>query len=146
MDRQLTSHQQTTLSNHQKTWKSSWLCLSRYWLCLSLRYFWNLIKQTSSFLTQTILRWACFWMLRAKQRGAREPWGLGNYSHIRYYFHNELCSQFIHFYYASLLYAVYQGCVFRLTLVFVGATWTSHETVPASANSNAVSQWPGSRG
>lgn len=85
---------------------------------LSLRYFWNLIEQTSSFLTQTILRWACFWMLRAKQKGALEPWGLRNYSHIRYYFHNELCSQFIHFHYASLLYAAYQRRLFGLNSHF----------------------------
>lgn len=71
---------------------------------LPLRYFWNLIKQMSSFLIQTILQWACFWVLKAKQKGELEPWGVRNYSHIRYYFHNEMHSQFIHFHYANLWY------------------------------------------
>lgn len=53
-------------------------------------------------------------MLRAKQKGALEPWGVRNYSHIRYYFHNELRSQFIHFHYANLLHIMYQGRVLRL--------------------------------
>lgn len=80
---------------------------------LPLRYFWYLIKQMPLFLTQTILRWSCFWMLRAKQKGALAPWGVRNYSHIRYYLHNELRSQFIHFHYANLLHIMGKDCVYR---------------------------------
>ena len=53
-------------------------------------------------------------MLRAKQKGVQESWGVTNHSHIRYYFHKELGSQFIHYHYAYLLHIKYEGCVSRL--------------------------------